>query len=922
MNLELTSPSINNNSGILKKSIRTVSGKSENQTANPTDQGANSRGYNPFHHSITTSRNLDTDSDPAVRQLEMEKLLGEQNRSQAQTQTKIDHIPEIKLTNKSFKDLNEKQDGKPKTKIEELKELLKEQGFTDKDIKLLEPFLENRDFQRLIENDPGQAREMLETIKSDPFNNLTGKKPEFKKDNYDVFSKQESTSIESTIKAALGDGLFGSLDNFAKQNNFNSKLYGNLLEQVLANPEIKNLLSDESLSGREKLQKLQTMTADFVKNGMVEFGAIEVDGKLRTSGANIDEAKVFVFGDAEAKSKFYEKGGQYDQAKEQNPHFKFAFIELDGNKNSLELAKSLGIDGDKISKGEFNAALISAKGYDPSNPGELLLKGDNFLNSLSDLNKALKESSKDGWGNPLSKDLTKDLDALANGQAKSLNIDSSDSKDNNKFADLYANTILKQITNGENHSLSEGLNLGSGSLADIASNAVSKFDKAEKSGLKLDSNNLTDVLGKFSGLESNQISQLKQDLGGSGIDLNARSTAVLLQGGKTDAKDITANDKLVMSMFDKYQGIAGRNTESLYNSDMKELHSKGVLVDYLYDKMPGSSMTYREAAESIMNIPKDTKGFFDGATGLNAIGSVNTIAQILKDPENAFKDGNGFYARLTIADAKDHNGAFGLNSGNHYVRGNEEAAMSLLSGSKIGNITIYAGNGMTDDEFTKRIQRLINTDTKIDGDRGQLAALSENSSVRGLGLKHVSEEGHGNPNGNHGVSGSMDSGDKDRFQIYSSLVKGDSFSLNCVACSNLRGENSYGHAVLNGMAEHLAKNVRLYATGAEIDTPPGKDRVTHFKGHIAPGLMTNSDRLIVMQGKQEVNDADLIQLSNAYLDKYNITRNGGNVEADVPEKKQSLFLDTKDERVSVSSHRDSNTDSKTEWLAKTTSKET
>ena len=291
MNLELTSPAINNSSGILKKSIRTVSGKSEDQAANPSEQKANSRDYNPFHHSIITARNLDTDTDPAVTQFEIQKLLGEQNRSQAQTQvqskTKSDAVPDIKLTNKSFKELNDKkQEEIPKTKIEELKDLLKEQGFTEKEIKLLEPLLENKDFQRLIENDPGQAKEMLETIKSDPFNDLAGKKVDFKKDNYDIFSKQESTSIESTIKAGLGDGLFGSLENFSKQNNFNSKLYGNLLEQALANPEIKNLLNDESISGREKLQKLQTMTADFVKNGMVEFGAIEVDGKLRTSGAN------------------------------------------------------------------------------------------------------------------------------------------------------------------------------------------------------------------------------------------------------------------------------------------------------------------------------------------------------------------------------------------------------------------------------------------------------------------------------------------------------------------------------------------------------------------------------------------------------------------------------------------------------------
>ena len=124
------------------------------------------------------------------------------------------------------------------------------------------------------------------------------------------------------------------------------------------------------------------------------------------------------------------------------------------------------------------------------------------------------------------------------------------------------------------------------------------------------------------------------------------------------------------------------------------------------------------------------------------------------------------------------------------------------------------------------------------------------------------------------------------------------------------------------MAEHLGKNVRLFATGAEIDTPPGRDRVTHFKGHIAPGLMTNSDRLIVMQGKQEVTDADLIQLSNAYLDKYNITRNGSDVQTETPEKKQNLYLDTKEYRVSVGSQRDSNSDPKAEWLEKTGTKET
>lgn len=921
MTLDLNNSLQNSVGGVSKKAIKTVTPNgSSHQTSlnNEKNKLSNNRDDSLKYNILVGDQGV----DPEVAHLNSLKLIGKFERGR-------DFVPTTSEKNnfgvsEKITSLNQglKQILKPtvKSKLDEIKDLLREKGFSDKEIKLLEPLLENRDFQRLIENNPGLAREMLETIKSDPFNTNSGKS-NFEKDNYEVLSELKSTGIESVLHAGLGDSLHDSLKSFSTQNDFNSKLYNSFLDQAMSNPEVQKILNDSSLNDRQKLQGVITNASDFVKNGMAQLGAIEVDGKLVSPGEDSTQAKLIVFGDADARNKFYEAGGAHDQAKKQNPNLTIAFMELGDNENNNALAKSLGINTENISSGDFNAAFITKKGYDPSDPAEFKLNANNLQDSLKQFSEGLND---DDTGGLLTKEQTKDLDALRNNDAKSLSINSTDSKDSDKVADLYSKMVLKKIVEGEDTSLDNALSLGSGSLASLATNVERKFNSAEKSGLNINANDTSEVLGKFSGLESDKISKLKSDLGG---EFDARTLGVLLQAGKTDSSQLDANDRDVLKLFDKYQGISGRNTEALYESDMKELHDKGILVDYLYDKVPGSSMTYKEAAESIMNIPSDSRGFFDGATGLNAIASVNTIAQILKDPENAFKEGEGFYARLTIADAKDHNGAFGLNTGNRYVRGNEEATMSLLSEGKIGNVTIYGGNGMTDDEFEKRVKRLMFTGTELSGENGQLSAVADNSSVRGLGLKHVSEEGHGNTSGNHGVSGSMDSSDKHRFETYASLVKGDSFSLNCVACSNLGGNNSYGHVVLNEMAKHLGGNVRLYATGAEIPTPPRSDRITHFKGHIAPGLMTNSDRLIVMQGKQDVSDADMVKLSNAYRDEYNITRVHGDEDNDstLSQKQQSIFMgdspSSKQENF-VTSKKPTEEDSESvlEWLKKTSSK--
>ena len=615
------------------------------------------------------------------------------------------------------------------SRAEELKYLLKYLGLKDDDLNLLNPLLNNQDFQNLLFTNPNLAQEMLETIKSDPFsqsNNNTN----FNKDHYEIFSKLERTNIDSILRAGLGEKNFETLNSIGEQY---PELYKKVKNESLSSKDIKAVLEDNRLNSREKLKGLIENVSKFVLDKMSE-----------------------------------------------------------------------------------------------TNTG----------NSLSDLT------------------------------VKELDIESRDD-DNEKLADIYAKVILHQINSGEDISINDSANMVSGSLASLATQTEIIFTNAQKSRLKINSNDFNQVFGKFSGLSTDMIDELLKNLE---KNYTTRELGVLLQAGKTNVNQLSDNDLFVMSLFNKYQKIDGKNNKNLYEADMKDLHEKGVLVNYLYDTMPGSNMTYKQAAESIMNIPADSRGFFDGATGLNAIASVNTIAQILKDPENAFMNSEGFYARLTIADKKDHNGAFGLNTGNHYVRGNEEAAMTLLSNGKLGNITIYGGNGMTDNEFELRLRRLIMTGTQLDGNRGQLNAITTNSNVRGLGLKHVSEEGHGNQRGNHGVVGSLDSGDHRRFKTYADLVKGDIFTLNCVACSNMGGNHSYGHTVLNEMAKHLPQNVRLYATGAEIPTPPKNDRLAHFKGHLAPGLMTNSDRLIAMQGQLAVNETDISQLSIAYRDKYNITR--------------------------------------------------
>jgi hypothetical protein len=330
--------------------------------------------------------------------------------------------------------------------------------------------------------------------------------------------------------------------------------------------------------------------------------------------------------------------------------------------------------------------------------------------------------------------------------------------------------------------------------------------------------------------------------------------------------------------------MSGKNSFSWYEQKLNEYVQKGILPDYV--------LKHKSMAEQIMNIKKND-GSTDNMSAFNILGSVASIAHILENPKTAYEDGEGMYVRSTIADSKDNNGAFGMNSGNHYMRGNEESAFSLLAFGKIGNISIYSGNGMTDKEFTGRVNRLlrVNDGNYLINDNRSLVSNNDNERVRGLGLKHVSEEGHGNQSGNHGVIGSLDSSDTWRFKVYASLVRGDVFSLNCVACSNLGGNNSYGHVVLNEMAKDLGKHVRLYALGAEVPTPPQLDRLLHLNGHIAPALCTNSDRLVVNQGQRETSSDDMLVLSNYSRDSYNISRASGEA-SDKQENNQSKLVRT------------------------------
>lgn len=922
MNSDLNTYIQNPIGGVSKKAITSVSSNNSSHP-NSLSQGkkslTNSRD-NPFKYGFLAADKTDKELDAAVANFINSKVVGAFDRavSFASSRHGSNSLTVDSLSSLS-QNLKQILDDALKSRLDELKDILKDTGFSDEDINLLKNVLENPDFQRLIENNPGLAREMLESIKSDPFNDT--EKVTFKKDNYELFAKLERTGIDSIIKGGLGDSLYNSLESFANQNDFNSQLYKSFLDQALASPEVQKILSDDSLNDREKLQGVIQNTSNFIKSGMENFGVLETNEKLVSPG----EPRLIVFGDTNARNEFFKEGGAYDQAKAQNPNLQIAFMEL-GSGNNNALAQSLGIDTNSISKGDFNAAFITQQGYNPNNPGQFKLNSANLQESLK------KYSEDQNSKTSLSSELTKDWNTLKNNEVKALNINSSDSKDNDVFADLYAKIVLKEVLAGKDTSLKDGLDLGKGTLAGIAAAAAKIFDTAKKSGLSLNANDVTQVLGKFSGLDQSKIAQLKADLGGK---YDARTLGVLLQAGKTSSADLNDNDHHLLKLFSKYQGIAGKNNEALYKKDMKDLFDRDILVNYLYDKMPGSDITYKEAAEKIMNIPSDTRGFFDGATALNAIASVNTIAQILKDPLNAFKNGEGFYARLTIADAKDHIGAFGLNTGNRYVRGNEEATMSLLSQGKLGNVTIYGGNGMTDDEFEKRLKRLLHTGTQLSGSKGELLAVADNSTVRGLGLKHVSEEGHGNTSGNHGVAGSLDSSDKHRFKTYASLVKGDSFTLNCVACSNMGGGNSYGHVVLNEMAKHLGKNVRLYATGAEVPTPPQRDRVAHFKGHIAPGLMTNSDRIIFMQGLKEVSDTDMIKLSNTYRDEYNITRVTDDSKLELSSlniQNQNIFISDPSKLTVTNTKTRTKTyvnfsfggneefNSKSEWLEKTNSK--
>lgn len=754
--------------------------------------------------------------------------------------------------------------------LKDFKELLDNDNFID--------LMNNDEFvDRLRNNDPA-AREMLETIKSDPFKfDEVMKQNNFDKDNYEVFSGMESTGMQNVVKAGLDDESYKALNDFANSTantGVNSALMETLVDEALSNPKLKEILENTEMGGREKLQAIQKESAKFVKENMQAFGLTEdKEGVLRTTEAG--KENLYIFGDAAAKEKLAD--GLLDKIKEGHDNRNVIFIQthdVDGNKlsNAENLARGFDVTLDDLREGDMSVAVVNNTGYDPMSPSNKLIDSTDGSDLVDTLEQIKNESQSDeDWGNAVPKNEAYErLKAIDVDKYEGLSIDSTGEKADG-FADQYAELVIKDILEGKDKTLEDSLEVSSDSLAAIADGIDIKLDKVEKSGFKM-SNDFQDAIGKFAGMDDAKVSELSSELGSFGT----KKAGMLLQVGKTDKADLTDNDQYLLDLYDKFENIQGKNTKDLYESTLDDLQGRGIVVDYLDEEFK-DGQTYREVAEDIMNMPGgEARAFFDGATALNMIGSVNTIAQILHDGDRAFENGEGFYGRLTIADSKDHNGAFGLNTGNRYVRGNEEAVMSLMSGGKIGNITLYAGDGrngkaIDDDEFTKRMNRLMRKGTEYQSN-GNLANTNDGGEVRGLGLKHMSEEGHGNTRGNHGIVGSMDSGDKDRFATYASLVKGDSFSLNCVACSNMGGGDSYGKNVLEGMSQHLGKHVRLYGTGAEVPTPPRDDGASVFGGHFAPWLKTNSDRLVMAQGKQDIDAQTKMHLNNVYHDEYGITR--------------------------------------------------
>lgn len=702
--------------------------------------------------------------------------------------------------------------------------------------------------------------EMLETIKSDPFNHQY-KGITFDPKDYEVFNQIKSTGAGSFVEAALGPEAYANLTKIAKSNNYNENLLNALTEQARSQPGVAKILENKELSDIEKLSLVAQETGNYVKNNMALLGTVEQNGKLKP-GLETSDAISIVFGKG-SNEHFNGENGIFKSLQE--PDYKdtrTAYFDIsDPNSAGAALAKSLGVDIN--SSNPYSGAVITKDGV-KFITGSELPSTDQYK---KELDKIIKPNGQDQWANPSDSTSTnpeehKPFADLLASESRQLSTENQGEKNKSseKLENTYASLILKKFESGQDESLAEKLKPENGSIADYLDGITKTFNETQKTGFNINGRDPKDTLGKMSGL-GKEVDKIISEFSGKGY--TAGEIALLTAAGITNPDQMSPEQKKIFADYRAAENLEGRNTYAWYENKLNDYVQSGILPEYI--------LKHKDAAERIININRND-GSMDNMNAYNLLSSVATLGHILENPETAYINGSGTYVRATGADDRDHNGAFGLNSGNRYNRGAPEAALSLFRFGDVGNLTIYTGNGMTDIECANRLNRTMrvhNGPYQV-GARGELANVNDQNEVRGLGIIQISEEGHGNTNGNYGVAGGFDKSDSPRFKIYADLVKGTSFVLNCVACSNAGGNNSYAQTVIDNMSEHLQTHQKLYAFGAENPTPPGEDNKFLLPGVLAVALDTNSNRMIVGQGQKEISEESRLILTRYRMNDYGI----------------------------------------------------
>lgn len=434
----------------------------------------------------------------------------------------------------------------------------------------------------------------------------------------------------------------------------------------------------------------------------------------------------------------------------------------------------------------------------------------------------------------------------------------------------YDPSKIVNSTNSEGSSRSEDISPG----ADHAiSNYLNKVEdisinngKASKESIKYGSD-FGWSLGYLSGLDKSTVSELESTFKNLGFGSSLSTLAIT--AGIRDASDITDAHKTIFADFSK-QGNERGNAFEKYRSLLDKYMEQGIISKEL--------APYISKAEEIGNYSKSMTRSV-GAFAL--LGSTVTMAKILKDPETAYNNGRGISVGSAIDQKKDHNGAFFGGS----ARGDYEGARALLGSlgdnTDIGHIEIYLGKGMTDTEFFKRIDTLNSQASSYSiGNNGSLTAQNGDTSDARAPWISLRQEGHGNPNGSYGVSGAFDKSDGAKLAKFGEKVYGSSFVLNCVACSNMKGSNSYGEWAANTISSEAAKNTQIFSHGAGVDTPLYKTHAFLGPGGIAQSLVgVAAPRIATTQGKTEITSEEKESMSTWGVDQQGLIVQRGTANA-------------------------------------------